>query len=100
MAVMASALSWAGVRCSPQALALTAIAFRVASSSSASIVGSTRRIWDMPSPAGLGRDTHRRETLTRTRSACPAGSTSIRARSMSRPTWDTLRLGAWGRTRS
>ena len=100
IAPSASARSWAGVRCSPQALALAAIASKVASSNRASMVGSTRRTCDTPSPTGLGRDTHRRETLTRTRSACPAGSTSIRARSMSRPTWDTLRLGAWGRTRS
>ena len=100
MAVMASARSWAGVRCSPAALALAAIASRVASSSRASMVGSSRRTWDMPSPAGLGRDTHRRSWLARARSACPVGSVSIRARSMSRPTWDTLRLGAWGSTRS
>ena len=100
IALRASARSWAGERLSPQALALAAIASRVASSSSASMVGSSRRTWDMPSPAGLGRYTHRRSWLTRTRSACPVGSVSIRARSMSRPTWDTLRLGAWGRTRS
>ena len=87
MAVMASARSWAKERLSPQALALAAIASRVASSSSASMVGSSRRTWERPSPAGLGRVTHRRSWLTR-------------ARSMSRPTWDTLRLGAWGRTRS
>ena len=100
IALRASARSWAGVRCSPAALALAAIASRVASSSSASMVGSSRRTWERPSPAGLGRDTHRLETLARTRAACPVGSVSIRARSMSRPTWDTLRLGAWGRTRS
>ena len=98
MAVMASALIWAGVRCSPQARALAAIASRAASSSRASMVGSSRRTWHRTSPTGLGRDTHRLETVARVRSVCPSGSTSIRARSMSHPTWDTLRRGAWGRT--
>ena len=94
IAPSASARSWAGVRCSPAARADAAIASKVASSSRASMVGSSRRTWETPSPAGRGRDTHRRSWLTRTRSACPVGSVSIRARSMSRPTWDTLRLGA------
>ena len=94
IALSASARSWPRVRCSPQAHALAAIASRVASSSSASMVGSTSRTWDTPSPAGLGHDTHRLETLTLTRSVWPAGSAPIRARSLSRPTWDTLRLGA------
>ena len=58
MAVMASALIRPGVRCSPQARALAAIASRVASSSRASMVGSSRRTWHRTSPTGLGRDTH------------------------------------------
>ena len=94
IAVMASPRSCPRVRCSPAARAEAAIASRVASSSRASMVGSSRRIWETPSPAGRGRETHRRSALAWARSAWPSGSISIRARSRSRPTCDTLRPGA------
>ena len=94
IAVIASARSWPRLRLSPQARALAAIASKVASSSRASMVGSSRRTWQRSSPAGRGRDTHRRSALAWARSTCPSGSISIRARSRSRPTCDTLRPGA------